>query len=56
MPLANETEDDRTVSYPDRSKDSIAAGISDGLDGYLAKGITTASPDYGLGLGVFYEF
>jgi Putative MetA-pathway of phenol degradation len=27
-----------------------------GVDGYLAKGITTASPDYGMGLGVFYEF
>ena len=27
-----------------------------GLDGYLAKGITTASPDYGMGLAVFYEF
>jgi Putative MetA-pathway of phenol degradation len=27
-----------------------------GIDGYLAKGITTASPDYGTGLSVFYEF
>jgi len=27
-----------------------------GIDGYLAKGITTASPDYGMGLAVFYEF
>ena len=27
-----------------------------GVDGYLAKGITTASPDYGMGLAVFYEF
>lgn len=27
-----------------------------GIDGYLAKGITTASPDYGTGLAVFYEF
>ncbi|KAB0669466.1 transporter [Oryzomonas sagensis] len=27
-----------------------------GIDGYLAKGITTASPEYGMGLAVFYEF
>ena len=27
-----------------------------GIDGYLAKGITTASPDYGMGLAVYYEF
>ncbi|WP_240732213.1 transporter [Geobacter sp. FeAm09] len=27
-----------------------------GIDGYLGKGITTASPDYGMGLAVFYEF
>ena len=27
-----------------------------GIDGYLAKGITTASPDYGAGLAVSYEF
>ena len=27
-----------------------------GIDGYLAKGLTTASPDYGTGLAVYYEF
>jgi hypothetical protein len=27
-----------------------------GVDGYLAKGITTASPDYGMGLAVYYNF
>ena len=27
-----------------------------GIDGYLAKGITAASPDYGTGLSVCYEF
>lgn len=27
-----------------------------GIDGYLAKGITTASPDYGVGLAVYYRF
>ena len=27
-----------------------------GIDGYLAKGITTSSPDYGMGVAVFYEF
>ena len=27
-----------------------------GLDGYLAKGLTTASPDYGTGLAVYVEF
>ena len=27
-----------------------------GLDGYLAKGIATASPDYGSGLAISYEF
>ncbi|TWJ19762.1 transporter [Geobacter argillaceus] len=27
-----------------------------GIDGYLAKGITTASPDYGMGIAVSYEF
>ena len=27
-----------------------------GFDGYLAKGITTSSPDYGMGLAVTYEF
>jgi Putative MetA-pathway of phenol degradation len=27
-----------------------------GIDGYLAKGITAASPDYGTGLSVFYDF
>jgi outer membrane putative beta-barrel porin/alpha-amylase len=27
-----------------------------GIDGYLAKGITTASPDYGMGLAVYYRF
>jgi hypothetical protein len=27
-----------------------------GLDGYLAKGITKASPDYGTGLALYFEF
>jgi len=27
-----------------------------GLDGYLSKGINEASPDYGMGLSVFYDF
>jgi len=27
-----------------------------GIDGYLAKGIETASPDYGMGLAISYEF
>lgn len=27
-----------------------------GIDGYLAKGITTASPEYGLGVAMYYEF
>jgi hypothetical protein len=27
-----------------------------GIDAYLSKGITTASPDYGTGLAVFHEF
>jgi hypothetical protein len=27
-----------------------------GLDGYLAKGIQKSSPDYGMGLAVYYEF
>lgn len=27
-----------------------------GIEGYLAKGITTSSPDYGTGLAVFYDF
>lgn len=27
-----------------------------GIDGYIAKGITTNSPDYGTGLAVFYDF
>ena len=27
-----------------------------GIDGYLAKGLTTASPDYGMGLAVYYRF
>ncbi len=27
-----------------------------GLDGYVSKGITTASPDYGMGLAFFYYF
>ncbi len=27
-----------------------------GIDGYLAKGIEKASPDYGTGIAVFYEF
>jgi hypothetical protein len=27
-----------------------------GIDGYLAKGITTSSPEYGMGLAVFYAF
>ncbi len=27
-----------------------------GIDGYLAKGITTASPDYGVGVAIYYEF
>ena len=27
-----------------------------GIDGYLAKGVTTASPDYGMGAAVYYEF
>jgi hypothetical protein len=27
-----------------------------GIDGYLAKGITTTSPDYGMGLAVYYHF
>jgi hypothetical protein len=27
-----------------------------GVEGYLAKGITASSPDYGTGLAVFYDF
>ncbi|MHB8122178.1 MAG: transporter [Desulfuromonadaceae bacterium] len=27
-----------------------------GIDGYIAKGITTNSPDYGTGLSIFYDF
>ena len=27
-----------------------------GIEGYLAKGITTSSPDYGTGLALFYDF
>ncbi|MBI2353899.1 MAG: transporter [Deltaproteobacteria bacterium] len=27
-----------------------------GIEGYLAKGITTASPDYGAGIAVYYDF
>jgi hypothetical protein len=27
-----------------------------GIDGYVAKGITTSSPDYGAGLSVYYDF
>lgn len=27
-----------------------------GIDGYIAKGITTNSPDYGTGLSVYYDF
>ncbi len=27
-----------------------------GIEGYLAKGITTSSPEYGTGLSVFYDF
>jgi hypothetical protein len=27
-----------------------------GLDGYLGKGLTTASPDFGTGIAVYYEF
>lgn len=27
-----------------------------GIDGYLAKGLTTASPDYGTGLALYYDF
>lgn len=27
-----------------------------GIDGYVAKGITAASPDYGTGLAIYYEF
>jgi hypothetical protein len=27
-----------------------------GIDGYVAKGITTSSPDYGTGLSVYYDF
>lgn len=27
-----------------------------GIDGYLAKGITTNSPDYGTGLSIYYDF
>lgn len=27
-----------------------------GIDGYIAKGITTNSPDYGTGLAVYYDF
>jgi hypothetical protein len=27
-----------------------------GIDGYVAKGITTNSPDYGTGLSVYYDF
>ena len=27
-----------------------------GMDGYLSKGISTASPDYGVGLAIYYEF
>lgn len=37
-----------------RTKYQISTHL--GLDGYLAKGIETASPDYGLGLAVSYQF
>ena len=39
-----------------RLKIKYQAAKHTGIDGYLAKGITTASPDYGMGIAVFYEF
>jgi hypothetical protein len=32
------------------------ASTREGAEGYLAKGLTTNSPDYGTGLSVFYSF
>jgi len=39
-----------------RLKLKYQATSSTGIDGYLAKGITTNSPDYGIGLSVYYNF
>lgn len=39
-----------------RLKLKFQATTHTGIDGYLSKGITTNSPDYGTGLSVYYDF
>ena len=39
-----------------RLKSKYQATNHTGIEGYLAKGVTTNSPDYGAGLSVFYNF
>jgi hypothetical protein len=39
-----------------RLKLKYQATTHTGIEGYLAKGITTNSPDYGTGISVFYDF
>jgi len=39
-----------------RLKLKYQASKHTGIDGYVAKGITTNSPDYGTGLSVYYDF
>jgi hypothetical protein len=39
-----------------RLKLKYQASTHTGIDGYLSKGVTTNSPDYGTGLSVYYDF
>ena len=48
--------DGSTALLEARLKLKYQASQHTGIEGYLAKGITTSSPDYGTGLAVFYDF
>lgn len=39
-----------------RIKMKYLATLQTGIEGYVAKGVTRSSPDYGCGLAIFYDF
>lgn len=39
-----------------RLKLKMLVGAKSGIDGYVAKGITRSSPDYGVGLAIYHDF
>lgn len=53
---ASPPADGATALFEARVKLKYQATQHTGIEGYLAKGITSSSPEYGTGIAVFYDF